>query len=202
MPGETLSPPCREGTGPDREAVTAMLNRWYRGDQEALDRVLPLIYETLRRKAHYYLDGESDCLTLQATALVNEVFLKLAEAREPQFENRARFFAFAGHLMRHILVDHARANRSKKRGGGNRDIPLHEALHLSAGPTIEIAKILDLEEALKELEGVDERHVRIVEMRYFAGLSQEEIAAVLGISIRTVKREWRAARLWLARAMD
>jgi RNA polymerase sigma factor (TIGR02999 family) len=177
--------------------ITALLNEWSRGDQEALERLMPLVHGELRQLARSYFRHESEGHTLQPTALVNEVYMRLVEQRKVQWDNRAQFFAFAALLMRRILVDHAKARNTAKRGGDVRKLPLDEALTVG-GRTLDL-DLLALDAALTELADLDPRQARVVELRFFAGLTHEEVADVLAISVTTVKREWQTARLWLFR---
>ncbi len=174
--------------------VTNLLDAWSGGDVEALDALMPLVIDELRRVASNYLMHEVPGHTLQPTALVNEVYLRLAGRRTVSWRNRAQFFAVAAEIMRRILVDHARRRRTVKHGDGVLRISLDEAERLPE--TVEI-DLVALDDALKALEIIDERQSRIVELRYFTGLTIEETGAVLEISPMTVKREWRTARLWL-----
>ncbi len=175
--------------------VTQLLDRWGDGDPEALDGLMPLIVEDLRRIARNHLAAESAGHTLQPTALVNEVYLRLAGRRSVQWRNRQQFFAFVAGLMRRILVDHARKRRTAKRGSGAVKIAFDETIRLP--DPAKDPDLLALDDGLKGLAKVDSRQCRIVEMRYFTGLSIEEVAEVEGISPTTVKREWRTAKLWL-----
>ena len=174
--------------------ITELLVDWSKGDQAALDRLAPLVYDELRRMARTYLRGERPDHTLQATALVNEAYLRLVDQRRVTWQNRAHFFGIASQMMRRILVNHAVARAAAKRGAGAERLRLGEAAGLAAGPD---AELIALDEALKELEKLDQRQSRIVELRYFGGLSLEETAEALGLSRATVKREWATARLWL-----
>lgn len=176
--------------------ITGLLHAWSNGSTEAFEKLVPMVYDELRKTAKKYLDSEDPRHTLQPTALVNEVYLRLTGSRTVQWNDRLQFYGFAAQLMRRILVDHARAKKTEKRGEGVRPISI-EALGDIALRQDEALVALD--EALKSLEAEDERQSRIVEMKFFAGLSHEEIGEVLGISVRTVKREWRTARLWLFR---
>ena len=178
---------------PDNE-VTQLLFAWSQGDEEALDRLMPLVVDELRRIAKRYLDRESPVHTLQPTALVNEVYLRFTDQRSVDWKNRAQFFGFTAQMMRHILVDHARGRQAGKRGDGIRPLSLDEVSDL---PEERDRGLIALDDALKYLAEVDERQSRIVELRYFAGLTNEEVARTLEISVRTVKREWHTARLWL-----
>jgi len=184
-------------TVPPQE-VTRLLADWSRGDREALDKLLPLVSAELRRIARRQMSRERPNHTLQATALVNEAYLRLAGQGEHRWQDRAHFFAVCAQVMRHILIDHARAHARDKRGGGAVQVSLDEAAAVAAGSA---AELVALDEALRELEAVDPQKGRIVELRYFTGLSIEETAEVLGISPTTVRREWRRAKAWLYRSM-
>lgn len=183
-------------TSTSRGEITRLLAGWSEGDPEALGRLMPLVFEDLRQLARSHFRRESEGHTLQPTALVHEVYVRLLGQRQVQWDNRAQFFAFAGMLMRRILVDHAKSRRAIKRGGGIDPLPLDEALAVPESPDLDV---VSLDRALTELEEVDPRQARIVELRFFVGLTQDEVAEVLEISVTTVKREWRTARLWLYR---
>jgi len=174
--------------------VTQLLVDWSNGDQSALERLMPLIDEELRRLAHRYMSHERVGHTLQTTALVNEAFLRLVNRKNLQWQNRAHFFGIAANLMRTILVDHARAHASAKRGGGARKLELDEALVISRQKASEV---LALDDALKQLALIDPQQSRIVELRFFGGLTVEEAAEVLHVSPATIKREWSTAKAWL-----
>jgi len=174
--------------------VTQLLVDWSNGDQSALERLMPLIDEELRRLAHRYMSRERVGHTLQTTALVNEAFLRLVNRKNLQWQNRAHFFGIAANLMRTILVDHARAHASTKRGGGARKLELDEALVISQQKASEV---LALDDALKQLALIDPQQSRIVELRFFGGLTVEEAAEVLHVSPATIKREWSTAKAWL-----
>jgi len=176
------------------EGVTQLLDKWSQGDRAALDELMPLVYNELRRLARGYLRHERPNITLQPTALVNEAYLRLIDQRVAKWENRAQFFGVAAQLMRRILVSHARATHAAKRGGEHRTISLSQADHVGAEPDVEL---LQLHDALNELAAIDPQQSRIVELRYFGGLTIEEAAEVLGVSDTTVEREWRMARAWL-----
>lgn len=178
--------------------VTALLIDWSRGDVEALERLMPLVFEELRRLAQSHLRRERQDHTLQPTALVNEVFMRLVDQRKVDWQSRAQFFAFASTLMRRILVDHAKAHLAAKRGAGAKRVTL--GFDLETPPTVDV-DLLALDAALEELDQMESRLARIVEMRFFGGLDNEEIADALGISRTTVKRGWRAAKLWLYRRL-
>ena len=179
--------------------VTELLVRWQSGDRAALDSLLPLVYDELRRIARYYLQRERSGHTLQSTALVNEAYVRMVAQDFLEWQNRAHFFAVAAQLMRQILVDHARSHLAAKRGGEIFKVSLDEAAEQSSTPDVEI---LALDEALKELATIDQQQCRVVELKFFAGLSSEDTAEVLGISASTVKRDWVTARAWLYRELN
>ncbi|HLL72169.1 MAG TPA: sigma-70 family RNA polymerase sigma factor [Pyrinomonadaceae bacterium] len=179
--------------------VTRILHDWSGGDREAPERLMPFVYDELRRLARAFLSRERGGHTLQPTALVNEAYLRLVDQRSVSWQNRAHFYGIAASMMRRVLVDHARAHATAKRGGA--------AVHLSLEDvqvSIEerAASLISLDEALERLGQMDERKSKIVEMRFFGGLSDEEIAEVLSISVRTVLRDWKTARLWLYRELN
>jgi len=174
-------------------SVTELLRAWGKGDAEAGERLFPLIYDDLRRRAARYLRREPACHTLQPTALVHEAYLRLL-GQEPNWQNRSHFFAVASTLMRRVLVDHARRRQSAKRGGVR--VVLDEAMDAAATRGLDV---LELDEALTELSALDVRQARIVELRFFGGFTEDETGDVLGISPATVRREWSAARAWLFR---
>jgi RNA polymerase sigma factor (TIGR02999 family) len=179
--------------------VTQLLVDWRQGDQSALARLTPLIYDELRRIAHRYVQHERPGNTLQTTALVNEAYLRLAGRDQPAWQNRAHFFAVTARVMRHILIDHARRRHYLKHGGQFQQVSLQEAVSMSAERA---AELIALDEALDELKAFDARKSDVVELRYFGGLSLEETAAALEISVMTVRRDWRAAKAWLFRRMS
>lgn len=174
--------------------VTQLLGQWSAGDRDALDDVIPLVYDELRRMAHRYMAQERGNHTIQATALVNEVYLKMKDNRASRWRNRAQFFAVAAQMMRHILVDYARRHTRAKRGGGAQQVTLDDALIIAAEKSDEMLAVND---ALEKLEQIDKRRSEVAVMRFFAGLSSEEIAEALSISVETVTRDWRTARAWL-----
>ena len=178
-------------------AVTDLLRAWRRGDPAAFDRLTPLVYDELRRRARHYLRGERPDHTLRPTALVHEVFLRLVHLDDIDWQDRAHFFALAARQMRRILVDSARARRYGKRGGGAPNVTFEEGLAISA----RAPDLVALDDALELLAAQDERKARVVELRFFGGLANEEIAAALGISSDTVTRDWKMARLWLQREL-
>jgi RNA polymerase sigma factor (TIGR02999 family) len=174
--------------------VTSLLNKLADGDQEAGAKLVPLVYNELRRLAARCLQHERGNHTLQATALVHEAYLKLTAQRSARWQNRAQFFALAAQAMRRILVDYARAQQRIRRGGKQQKVTLDEALLVSRDRTEELIAV---HESLSRLEKLDPRASRIVELRYFGGLTVEEVAEVLGISSKTVTREWNTAKAWL-----
>jgi RNA polymerase sigma factor (TIGR02999 family) len=180
------------------DMVTQLLLDWSEGDHEALDQLVPLVYDELRRIAHRHLHAERPDHTLTTTALVHEAYFKLVDQNRVQWKNRAQFFALSSQAMRRILLMYARTRNRQKRGGGQQPLPLDEALMLSE---TRAEVLIDLDEALTRLEALDERMVRLVECRYFGGLTIEETAEALDVSAATVKREWRAARAWLHDAL-
>ena len=182
-----------------RQDVTALLRAWSRGDAEAGERLLPIVYGELRRQAARLLRRERRDHTLQPTALVHETYLRLIEQHAADWKNRTQFFAVAATAMRRILVDHARRHGARKRGGSWDRISFDETRRAWPGPPD--VDILALEEALDELAVLDPAKVRMVELRFFAGLDLEETAAVLGVSESTVTRDWRLARAWLFRRL-
>ncbi len=179
--------------------ITRMLRQWSDGSLEALDNLLPLVYDELHRQAARYLRRENKDHTLQPTALINEAYLKLIDQREVNWENRTHFFAIAAQAMRRILVDHARTKHREKRGGDNAKLPLDEALMVVADE--KNIDLIALDEALTRLEMKDKQQTRIVELRYFSGLSLEETAEALNISRTTAARDWAMARAWLHREL-
>ncbi|HEX8560672.1 MAG TPA: sigma-70 family RNA polymerase sigma factor [Pyrinomonadaceae bacterium] len=185
---ETVSP----------QEITRLLADWGGGDRQALEKLTPLVYAELRRIARRQMRDERAGHTLQATALVNEAFLRLAGGGVAEWSGRAHFYAVCAQVMRHVLIDHARAHARDKRGGGAAHVALDEAAAVAGG---QAGELLALDEALRALEEVDPQKGRVVELRYFAGLSVEEAAEVLGVSPTTVRREWRRAKAWLYRAL-
>jgi RNA polymerase sigma-70 factor, ECF subfamily len=177
-----------------QQQVTQLLCDWRSGDGTALEKLVPLIQPELQRLAHHYMSRERAGHTLQTTALVNDAYLRLADNSHPQWQNRAHFFAAAAQLMRRIMVDHARRRQALKRGGGAMMVELDEARVASESRA---AELLELDEALEKLALFDRRKAEVVEMRYFGGLTMEEIAEVLKVHVNTVTRDWSAARAWL-----
>jgi len=176
--------------------VTQLLLDWGNGDKAALDKLVPVVYQELRRLAGYYMRRERPGHTLQTSALVNEAYMRLVDYRQMRWQSRAHFFAVAAQAMRRILVEHARKRHFAKRGGGAVQVSLDEAATV---PEKQAADLIALDDALTGLEAIDPRKSRIVELRYIGGLNIEETAEVLGISPATVQREWRAAKAWLYR---
>jgi RNA polymerase sigma-70 factor, ECF subfamily len=179
--------------------ISQLLAAWGDGDQEALGELTPLVYEELRRLAHHYMSRERPGHTFQTTALVHEAYLRLVDQKETHWQNRAHFFGIAAQLMRRILVDHARSHARAKRGGGAHNEPLNEAAVLSPERG---ADVVALDDALKRLAEIDPRKCRVVELRYFGGLTVEETAEVLKVSPITVKRDWSVAKAWLHREIS
>lgn len=180
--------------------VTQLLVNWSKGDQASLDQLLPLVYGELRRLASSYLRRERSNHTLQSTALVHEAFMRLVNQQDVQWKNRAHFYAIAAQMIRRILVDYARSQHAEKRGSGAVKLALDEAMAVAQTPATDI-DLLGLNDALDQLAALDERQSRIVELRFFAGLSIEETAEVMHLSAATIKREWQTARAWLFREM-
>jgi len=179
--------------------VSGLLRQWSGGDGQALDRLVPIVYKELKRLAHYHLRRERNGCTLQTTALVHEVYLRLCSQQEPQWQDRAHFFAVAARMMRRILVDNARRRGAEKRGADAIRVPLEDALGISVqGPSDLIA----LDGALEQLATFDARKCQVVEMRFFAGLAAKEIAAVLKTTEATVRRDWIIAKAWLFRYLE
>ena len=179
---------------PSAGDVTRLLVELRSGNPEAEAKLIPVVYNHLHRLAAHYMRRERPDHTLQATALVNEAYLRLVSQEATSWQDRAHFFGVAAHLMRQILVDHARSRQAGKRGGPAEKLPLDEALELSPARSREL---IELDDALKSLGQLDPQQARVVELRFFAGLTVEETAEVLGISPRTVKRDWSVARAWL-----
>jgi RNA polymerase sigma-70 factor (ECF subfamily) len=181
------------------QSITVMLRRWSTGDRSALEQLTPLVYAELRGLADAYMRRESHAPTLQPTALIHEAYIRLIDQGVPDWNSRSHFFRFSAHLMRQVLVDHARTHGAAKRGAGMQQVTLSD-LHL-AQPERSIDLIL-LDQVLDRLADFDERHARVVELRYFGGLSEAEAAETLGISVATVRRDLRLAEAWLAKEMN
>jgi len=178
--------------------VTGLLRAWGRGEDAALQQIIPIVYSELKRIAHRYMAGERRGHTLQTTALVNEAYLKLVDSRQVNWQNRAHFFAICAQLMRRILVDFARSRGYQKRGGGAREVTLEKGL---MGAQARTQKLVALDDALKALSDLDPRKSKVVELRFFGGLSLEETAEVLKVCPDTVLRDWRMAKAWLGREL-
>jgi RNA polymerase sigma-70 factor, ECF subfamily len=182
------------------EGITELLVDWSNGDQKALDKLMPLVYRELRQLASNCLRRERPGHTLQPTALVNEAYLKLIDQKNARWQNRAQFFGVAAQLMRRIMVDHARAHQADKRGGSDQQrLSITSAERLVQQPEVDL---LALHEALEELATLDPQQERIVELRFFGGLSIEETAEVLGLGHATIERDWKMARAWLRRKLE
>lgn len=186
-------------TTPTSANVTQLLIDWRGGNNDALNQLMPLVYDELRGLAKRYMRRESASHTLQTNALVNEAYLRLVNQQNVEWQSRAHFFAIAAQVMRHLLVDHARSKQYAKRGGGAQQITLDEGLAVTDDNAVEL---LALHQALERLEAIDDRKSKIVELRYFGGLSTEETAEVLGVSEITIKREWAKAKAWLFRELS
>jgi RNA polymerase sigma-70 factor, ECF subfamily len=184
---------------PSPHEITQLLIDWSNGSQNALERLFPLVYEELRRLAHRYMSKERPGHTLQTTAVVHEAYLRLIDQKHVQWQNRAHFFAIAAQMMRRILITHAQSHAYAKRGGGVLKVSLDEAAILSRERA---GELVALDEALNNLTAIDPRRSQVVELRFFGGLSNEEIAAVLKISPNTVTRDWNVAKAWLYREMS
>jgi RNA polymerase sigma factor (TIGR02999 family) len=187
--------PERMSAAPHPSQITRLLQRWGEGDADAFDQLVPLVYDRLRHLAHQRLRNEPGARSLNTTGLVHEAYLKLVEGPRASLRDRGHFLSLASRVMRHLLVDNARARAAAKRGGGAVRLELDEALLV---PEETLDSVEELDEALKRLEALDPRQSQILEQRYFGGLSLEETAEALGISLATVKRELRSARAWLA----
>jgi RNA polymerase sigma factor (TIGR02999 family) len=183
---------------PSTNEVTQLLVAWGNGDQTALEQLMPLVYSELHRLAHRYIKKERPGHTLQTSALLNEAFLRLVDQRDVHWRSRAHFFGIAAQMMRRILVDYARSRRYAKRGGDQRQVSFDEEVIVSRQTS---ADVVALHEALNELAVIDERKSKVVELKFFGGLSIEETAAVLGVSEGTVMRDWTLAKAWLRIAM-
>ena len=179
--------------------ITRLLLEWGAGDKDAFDKLMPFVYGELRRLAHAYMRRQGADHTLQTTALVNEAYMRLVDSDKVRWQDRNHFFAMSAKLMRRILVDFARAKNAQKRGGGEHMVTFDEGL-----PVVEAkeAELIALDDAMIRLAEMDERQSQIVEMKYFGGLTEEEIAEVLDVSVRTVRRDWSVARAWLFRELN
>uniref|UniRef100_Q02A05 RNA polymerase, sigma-24 subunit, ECF subfamily n=1 Tax=Solibacter usitatus (strain Ellin6076) TaxID=234267 RepID=Q02A05_SOLUE len=184
---------------PGPQDLTRLLLQWRSGDKAALDQMTPVVYEELRRLARYFLAAERSNHTLQPTALVHEAYLRLIDQRSVDWRNRAHFLGVAANMMRRILINHAEARNAAKRNGGQDLLALEDALGVFIDPRVDL---LELNRSLELLTSLDPQQGRVVELRYFGGLSVDETAEVLGISPATVKREWSTAKLWLLQHME
>jgi len=178
--------------------VTELLLKWREGDESALDRLVPIVHSELRRIARRCMAGERAGHSLQATALVNEAYMRLIDVKHVNWQNRAHFLAMSARFMRRILVDYARSKGYQKRGGGAVNVTFDESLPVAAEPGMDLVA---LDDALKALATVDERKSRVIELRFFGGLSVEETATVLGVSPETIMRDWKLAKAWLMREL-
>ena len=183
----------------DAENITDLLVSYGRGDKESLDKLMPVVYDELRRQAARYLRREQPGHTLQTTALIHEAYVRLVDQRNVQWQNRAHFFGIAAQMMRRILVDHARTKKRAKRGGSDIKVSLDDATVAAKGQDLDVVAV---DEALTRLAKIDEQQSRVVELRFFSGLTVEETAAVMGISPATVKRDWSMAKAWLHRELS
>jgi RNA polymerase sigma factor (TIGR02999 family) len=186
-------------TGSSAGEVSRLLKNWCSGDESALNKLMPLVYQELRKMAHYQMTKEKAGHTLQTTALVNEVYLRLVGAMEVSWRDRAHFFALSAQLMRRILVDHARGRGRAKRGGAIKKLSLDESLAIPVGQD---TNIVELDDALNALAAVDARKAKMIELRFFGGLSVQEAAKVLDVSVSTVMSDWKFAKVWLLREMQ
>jgi RNA polymerase sigma factor (TIGR02999 family) len=183
----------------DPENITDLLVSYGRGDKESLDKLMPVVYDELRRQAARYLRREQPGHTLQTTALIHEAYVRLVDQRNVQWQNRAHFFGIAAQMMRRILVDHARTKKRAKRGGSDIKVSLDDATVAVKGQDLDVVA---LDEALERMAEIDEQQSRVVELRFFSGLTVEETAEVMGISPATVKRDWSMAKAWLHRELS
>ena len=184
---------------PSAHEITRLLQAWSEGEQSALDRLIPLVYQELHRLAHRYMARERSGHTLQTTALLNEAYLRLVDSAKPNWQSRTHFFAVSAQVMRRILVDWARSRQALKRGGQERPLELEEALVVGDAPRTDL---VGLDGALKALAALDPRKSAVVELRFFGGLSVEEAAEVLKVSPETVMRDWKSAKRWLRRELS
>jgi len=183
---------------PSAHQITRLLQAWSEGEQSALERLIPLVYEELHRLAHHYMARERPGHTLQTTALLNEAYLRLVDSAKPSWQNRAHFFAVSAQVMRRVLVDWARSRQALKRGGEVRPLELEEALVTADASGTDLVA---MDDALKALAALDPRKSEVVELRFFGGLSVEETAEVLKVSPETIMRDWKFAKSWLRREL-
>ncbi len=188
--------------GSSAHDVTQLLQAWGSGDERALERLMPLVYDELHRLARRYMAGEQPGQTLQTTALVHEVYLRLVDVKNVNWQDRAHFYALCARLMRHILIDFARSRMYQKRGGGAAHVQLDEALTISGVSAVVGSDLLAVDDALKQLARVDSRKSQVVELRFFGGLTVEETALALKVSPETIMRDWRLAKAWLMRELS
>jgi RNA polymerase sigma-70 factor (ECF subfamily) len=181
--------------------ITQLLQDWQRGDREALDRLMPLVYDELHLIASRHLARERPERTLQTTALVNEAYMKLVDQRKVDWQNRGHFFALAARLMRRIVLDDARRRRREKRGGDAARVPIDDVQISAPSASMDAVDVLELDRALTQLEALDADQGRLVELRFYGGLTIEETAEVMGVSTATIKRDWAMAKAWLYRAL-
>src|SRR5262249_8503014 len=184
---------------PSSHEITQLLLAWHDGDSEALDQLVPLVEVELRRLARTYMSRERASHTLQTTALINEAYVRLIDARDVRWQSRAHFYGIAAQVMRRILVEFARKRNYQKRGGGSYQVTLNEGLIVSEAEDL---NVLAVDEALNELSQIDERKARVVEMRFFGGLTEKETAVALNVSAETARRDWRLAKSWLLRQLS
>jgi RNA polymerase sigma-70 factor (ECF subfamily) len=184
---------------PDSRPITLLLQEWSRGQDSVLEELTPLVYQELHRLAEGYMCKEGRGHTLQPTALIHEAWLRLVRQGQPNWESRSQFFAFAAHLMRQILVDHARKKRTAKRAGAEKRVPLEESVAIEEHPGVDL---ILLDAALTRLAEFDQRRARVLELRFFGGLTEEEAARAIGISVATIRRDMRIAEAWLARELS
>ena len=189
---------AKSGVGNDHQQITKLLLAWRDGEPAALDRLMPIVYEELKRLASAYMRRQKPGHSLQTVDLVNEAYMRLIDSSRVKWQDRNHFYAIASQIMRRLLVDSARKRNSQKRGGGRAQITLDDNLEIAGGPGTDLVA---LDEAMKRLAVLNPRQSRIIELRYFGGLTEEETAEVLGLSSRTIRRDWTVARAWLFREL-
>lgn len=190
-----------EENSPGQPFITLLLNEWKQGDKSAFDKLMQYVYEDLKHRAAAYMRNQRPGHTLQTTALVHEAFIKLADQNNIEWQDRNHFLAIASKVMRSVIIDYARYKNRSKRGGKDENIPLEESFYIATSQSSRV-DLLALDEALKELASFDKRQAKIVELKYFGGLTMDEIAGVLEVSNSTVKREWNIAKAWLRRYLE